>query len=261
MSETNAPERLHKRIARSGFCSRRAAEELILAGRVSVNGAIVQELGVKVEENDVVRIDGEELETPALLYLAMNKPKGVVTTLSDPEGRRTVNHLLPELSTQVKPIGRLDKDSEGLLLFTNDGALAQRLTHPSFGIDKEYAVTVDGIVDEVKFSKLAKGIWIPEGGKTAPASITKIIRDTDTSRTHFHITIHEGRKRQIRLMGEAIGHRVRVLKRVRIGPVQLQSLPKGICRMLAQKEIDDLFAAVRLERNVKPARRRRNEID
>lgn len=244
---TCSEKRLHKRISESGVCSRRTAESLIEQGRVMVNGHVVTSMGVKVTDDDEVRVDGELISQPRLMYLAMNKPKGVVTTLSDPQGRRTVNDLLPALSTQLKPVGRLDKDTEGLLLFTNDGTLALRMTHPRYGLQKEYVVTVDGIVPEIKLMKLVKGIWIPEGGKTSPASISQVHRDESANRTHFHIAIHEGRKRQIRLMGEAIGHRVRALKRVRVGPIELQGLQKGTCRMLSKPEVDALFIAVGLK--------------
>lgn len=252
-------ERLHKRIAASGLCSRRTAESLIAQGRVVVNGQVVREMGVKVGEDDEIRVDGEPILEQRMLYLAMHKPKGIITTLSDPEGRRTVLDLLPKLSVMVKPVGRLDKDSEGLLLFTSDGRLAQRLTHPSFGIKKEYFVIVDGRVSDRDFAKLVKGVWIPEGGKTAPATISQIVFDSKAERTEFHITIHEGRKRQIRLMGESIGHRVRVLKRVRIGPVELKSLAKGTCRILTKLEIDELLNSVGLPISSSRTKRRRED--
>jgi 23S rRNA pseudouridine2605 synthase len=239
-------DRLHKRIAASGLCSRRAAETLIADGRVMVNGEIVREQGVKVGDEDTVLVDGAPLPDQRLLYLLMNKPKGVLTTLRDPHGRRTVKDLLPDLSGTVKPVGRLDKDTEGLLIFTNDGALAQRLTHPRYGIEKEYIVQVKGIVADKDIQRLAKGMWIPEGGKTAPATVNRIQRDEKADRTTFNITIHEGRKRQIRLMCMGIGHPVKELKRVRVGPIELKSQPRGTCRMLGKPEIEALRAAVQL---------------
>jgi 23S rRNA pseudouridine2605 synthase len=253
-------ERLHKRIAASGLCSRRAAESMIAEGRVTVNGKVIQEMGFKVGPEEEIRVDGKPIESPKLHYLAMNKPKGVVTTLRDPEGRPTVLDYLPRLSGQVKPIGRLDKDTEGLLLFTNDGRLIQRLTHPRFGIEKEYVVSVDGIVEEASFAKIVKGLWIPEGGKTSPATVSSIFRDESAGRTHFHITIHEGRKRQIRLMGEAIGHRVRALKRVRVGPVELKSLAKGVCRILGHDELEALFQLAGIGAPPKRAHPRRRPV-
>lgn len=247
-------ERLHKRIAASGIASRRKAEALIAEGRVTVNGSVVSEMGFKVGPDDVVEVDGRPLETPKLYYLAMNKPKGYVTTLKDPEGRKTVADLLPRLPVLLKPVGRLDMDTEGLLLFTNDGRLAQRLTHPSRMIDKEYIVTVRGIPESRRLDKLAQGVWIAEGGKTAPATIERVMADPERDRCTFRLTIHEGRKRQIRLMCEAIGHPVKELKRVRVGPIQLQSLPRGQSRMLAKPELDALLAEVGLEETPSKAR-------
>lgn len=243
---SDGQERLHKRIAAAGIASRRAAEKMILEGRVTVNDATITELGFKVGEDDVICVDNRPIAQPKLFYLLMNKPKGIITTMSDPEGRRTVLDLLPDLGATLKPVGRLDKDTEGLLIFTNDGALAQRLTHPKYAVDKEYVVTVRGQASEQALAKLSKGVWIPEVGKTQPASVTRVYRDSKTDRTAFHLTLHEGKKRQVRLMCLAIGHPVKELKRVRVGPIELKGQPRGTCRMLTKPEIDALRSLVGL---------------
>lgn len=239
-------ERLHKRIATSGLCSRRAAEQMILEGRVEVNGAHITEMGVKVGPDDEVRVDGKVVGVAKLFTLVMNKPVGYVTTLSDPQGRPTVARLLPDLGVMMKPVGRLDMDSEGLLLFSNDGALAQRLTHPRFGVEKEYQVTVQGKPAEKDLEHLRKGIWIPEGGKTAPAKVVVTHTAKDDASTVIKMTIHEGRKRQIRLMFEGINHPVIALKRIRIGPLTLYKMRPGECRMVSQQELEELKKSVGL---------------
>lgn len=239
-------ERLHKRIAASGLCSRRAAEELIREGRVEVNGEVVIEMGVKVSPEDEVRVDGRPIGVAKAYTLIMNKPVGYLTTLSDPQGRPTVKKLLPTLGALVKPVGRLDMDTEGLLLFTNDGLLAQRLAHPRFGVEKEYQATVQGIPEEEALDRLRKGVYIEEGGKTAPAKVQRVHEDRRHGTAVLRITIHEGRKRQVRLMFEAIGHPVLALKRIRIGPLVLKNLPAGACRMLGKVELDKLRQLVGL---------------
>lgn len=234
-------ERLHKRIAAAGICSRRAAEELIKQGRVLVNGSIVVEMGIQVSEDDVVVVDGQQLTVARQYTLMMNKPKGYMTTLGDPHARQTVADLLPKLSVQVKPVGRLDKDTEGLLLFTNDGELALRLTHPRYGVEKEYVAILEVEPDDKALERLRKGVFV-EGKKTAPAKVER-------SRHHANeitIIIHEGRKRQIRLMCLAVGCPVDKLKRIRVGPIRMRNLPKGTCKMLSQSELAALREAVGL---------------
>lgn len=238
-------ERLHKRIANSGLCSRRAAEKLIAEGRVAVNGSAVTEMGVKVGPSDEIRVDGKPLDSPKFVYLAMNKPAGYLTTLSDPFHRKTVAQLLPRGLPTLKPVGRLDLDTEGLLLFTNDGELAHRLSHPRHAVEKEYEVAVEGMFGEKEQRRLEAGVSI-EGRKTAPARIEALAQDEDKRRTLFRIVIHEGRKRQVRLMCEAVGHPVRSLKRVRMGSVSLGSLKKGMCRLLEAKEVAGLRASTGL---------------
>lgn len=226
--------RLHRYIAQCGVCSRRKAEELIVDGRVSVNGSVVTVLGSKVEEGDEVKVDGRRIEPEKLVYLAMYKPKGVVTTLSDERGRRTVADLLPRLPSVVKPVGRLDKDTDGLLIFTNDGELARRLTHPSHGTEKEYEATVVGEPDEKDLARLRSGVRI-EGRKTRPAVVESI------GRGKLRIVLKEGWKRQVRLMCEAVGHPVESLRRVRFGPIRLGKMQPGECRALSEREVRALM--------------------
>lgn len=241
-------ERLHKRIAASGMCSRRAAEELIKAGRVAVNGEPVIQMGVIVTDDDIVTVDGEPIGRPPLYVLVMHKPPGYVTTLSDPQGRPTVKRLLPAIGAALKPVGRLDMNSEGLLLFTNDGELSNRLVHPRWGMEKEYEVTVEGVPSMEDLERLRKGIYI-DGGKTRPAVVellSKPDRKATTSKLKF--ILHEGKKRQIRLMCDAIRCPVVKLVRVRIGFLRLKGMPPGQCRMLGKQDIERLAKAVGLDR-------------
>jgi 23S rRNA pseudouridine2605 synthase len=247
-------ERLQKILARAGYGSRRSAEALIAAGRVRVNGRVVTEAGTKADAaTDVIEVDGKRIagETRRV-YLAMHKPAGVVTTAVDPQKRRTVMELLPDgLPPHVLPVGRLDRDTEGLLLFTNDGELAHRLAHPRYRIDKEYAALVEGHPSARALSRLRRGIEI-EGRMTAPAE-AEIVPDAppgyrqEEGRSWLRIVIHEGRKRQVRLMCEAIGHPVRRLVRVRIGDVRLGSMRRGSVRELRAREVAALRRAVGLE--------------
>ena len=237
--------RLHKRIANSGLCSRRTAEKFIAEGKVRVNGQIITQMGVMTSDDDEIRVQGRPLPSLKTTIIAMNKPRGYVTTMSDPRHSQTVATLLPSSVIGVKPVGRLDKDTEGLLLFTNDGELALRLTHPRFSVEKEYAVTVRGQISEKSLEKLQKGIYI-EGGRTDPAKIGGLYFRPGRDETAFHITIHEGRNRQIRLMCQAIGNPVKTLKRVRIGPLSMRHLPRGQCRLLSQVEAEKLRKAVGL---------------
>lgn len=234
------------RIAHSGLCSRRAAERLIQEGRVEVNGELVTEMGVKVADSDEVRVDGRPVTVAKEYTVVLNKPVGVVTTLSDPQGRPTVRGLLPDYGVPLKPVGRLDMDTEGLILATNDGDLAQRLSHPSFGVEKEYLAIVQGEPAQKALDQLRKGVFV-EGRKTAPARIEVIHYDSAADTTGLRITIHEGRKRQVRLMCEFVGHPVKTLRRTRYGPLHLRGLRKGECRLLGKKEVNELRRLVGLE--------------
>ncbi len=238
-------ERLHVRIARSGLCSRRAAEQLILEGRVTVNGELVSQMGVKVKDDDEVAVDGVIASVAKIYTLVLNKPTGVVTTLRDPQGRPTIVKFLPDVGVQLKPVGRLDMDTEGVLICTNDGELANRLAHPRYGVEKEYQAVVEGIPEEKSIEKLRKGIWI-EGGKTSAAIVDVIHSEAKRNTTGFRLIIHEGRKRQVRLMMDAIGHPVISLKRVRYAMLRVKGMRSGEARMLGKHEVDELRRIVGL---------------
>jgi 16S rRNA U516 pseudouridylate synthase RsuA-like enzyme len=215
-------ERLHKVLAHAGIASRRASERLILEGRVTVNGSVVADLGTKVDpDEDAIKVDGKRLAAPPAhkTYLALHKPRGVVTTLKDPEGRPTVGELLRGVRARVYPVGRLDYDSEGLILLTDDGEMARDLMHPASGVEKRYLVKVRGRPD------------------------------TDA----LEIAITEGRNRQVRRMLQAIGHPVQRLRRTAYGGVALGTLPVGALRALTPSEVSRLRLAVRAQA---PARRK-----
>jgi 23S rRNA pseudouridine2605 synthase len=228
-------ERLQKVLARAGFGSRRACEELIAAGRVSVNGRVV-ELGFRVDlAHDQVTVDGEPVGVmPGLVYYLLNKPAGYATTASDPQGRPTVVSLLPA-EPRVFPVGRLDFATEGLLILTNDGVLAQHLTHPSQGIEKEYLAEVEGRPQPGAIRRLREGVEL-EDGRTAPARVSLV------EASLLRITIHEGRNRQVRRMCQAVGHPVVRLARTRIGPISDRQLSPGHWRRLTMDEIRQLSA-------------------
>lgn len=228
-------ERLQKVMASRGVGSRRACEELILAGRVAVNGEIVKEMGTKVGEDDIIAVDGRELTSShePLVYLMLNKPKGCVTTVSDPQGRKTVMDLIPDVQYRVYPVGRLDFDTEGLLLLTNDGDLSYVLTHPSHGVEKTYLAVVRGTPSEEAIQQLKRGILLDDG-MTSPAQVKLLKRG---SRSEILLTIHEGRKRQVRRMLQAVGHPVVSLRRIKFGPLSLNGLPPGKYRYLSTQEI------------------------
>lgn len=236
--------RVQKIIADAGHASRREAEEWIREGRVRVNGSVV-ELGARADPDvDSVRVDGKRISVRrgAKSYVLLNKPKGYVTTVDDPEGRNTVLDLLPPaLRGRVKPAGRLDVQTEGLLLLTDDGELARLVTHPSTGCPKEYRVKVSGVPPERDVERLRRGI--PLDGR--PTRVARIERISTTARggegnAWFRVVLQEGRTRQIRRMFEAIGHPVSKLKRVAIGPIRDDRLPTGAWRPLSSGEVDRL---------------------
>ena len=231
--------RLQKYLALCGVASRRNAEKMIADGAVSVNGIIVTEMGVQVdEENDEVRVNGEiVLPEQEKHYLAYNKPVGEVTTVHDPEGRATVMDRFRDYPVRLYPVGRLDYDSEGLLLLTNDGDMMNHVLHPSFEVKKAYLTRVSNEVSGEEILRLKRGVMI-EGKITSPAEVRLIRRERLF--TDLLITIHEGRNRQVRKMAEAIGHQVVSLKRVRFGPVFLDDLPTGMWRKLTEEEIRKL---------------------
>ena len=229
-------QKLQKVLAKAGFGSRRACEELIEDERVAVNGTTAH-LGQRVDpDTDRVEVDGVPVSTKeGLVYYVLNKPRGVVTTASDPQGRPTVVDLVPG-EPRVFPVGRLDYETEGLLVLTNDGDLTHRLTHPSFGIEKEYLAEVEGRPSPAALRRLRHGVEL-EDGVTAPAKAALV------SDTVVRITIHEGRNRQVRRMLEAVGHPVTRLVRTRIGPLAERSLKPGEWRGLTQAEVRSLAEA------------------
>ncbi len=234
------PERLQKIISQAGIASRRHAEELITAGRVTVNGRVVAELGAKVEPGrDVVAVDGRPLAGEEKYYLLLNKPRGVVTTLSDPRGRKTVAELIAAVPARLYPVGRLDYNTEGLLLLTNDGQLTHALTHPSHEIGKTYVATVAGRPAEEKLDRLRMGITL-EDGVTAPARVRLTGYDPAADAATLTIVIHEGRNRQIRRMCEAIGHPVSKLKRTEFAFLTLEGVHRGRYRHLEPEEVAEL---------------------
>jgi 23S rRNA pseudouridine2605 synthase len=237
--------RLQKIISAAGIASRRAAERLISDGRVTVNGRTVTELGSKADpEVDHIKVDERRIKRPQhLRYFLLNKPRGYVTTRSDPEKRRTVLDLLKGVREYVYPVGRLDFDSEGLLILTNDGDLAATLTHPSHEVERVYEAQVLGVPDAHDIERLSKGVVI-EGRRTSPAVIELLSRRrTEGDTSVLRVIVHEGRSRQVRKMCDAIGHPVRALKRVRIGPIADKSLKLGTYRELTAEEVRRLKAA------------------
>jgi len=229
-------ERLQKVLARAGIGSRRTCEELIAEGRVTVNGAVA-DLGRRVDvEHDLVELDGAAIGVrPDLVYYLLNKPPGVVTTADDPQGRPTVVGLVPD-EPRVFPVGRLDVETEGLLVLTNDGELTHRLTHPSFGVDKEYLAHVNGQPTRAELRRLREGVELDDG-LTAPAQVSMPTPGL------LRIVLHEGRNRQVRRMCEAIGHPVQRLVRSRIGPITDRKLKPGSWRELTVDEVRALERA------------------
>jgi 23S rRNA pseudouridine2605 synthase len=238
--------RLQKVLAQAGIGSRRACEALIGEGRVEVNSEVVTEQGRRVDpEHDVIRVDGARIPPPRRhLYLALNKPRGVVVTMDDPEGRRTVANLLAEGATRslkkerLFHVGRLDTDTEGLLILTNDGDFAHKLAHPSYQVPKTYIVEVSGVVGPQTLRQLRRGITL-EDGPVRPTSV-KIVSSAG-EKTLLKITLQEGRNRIVRRTMEAVGHPVRRLSRVGIGPVRLGNLPAGEYRELTREELGGLL--------------------
>lgn len=235
--------RIQKAMSDAGLCSRRAAEEMIAAGRVKLNGHPVK-LGDKMDTGrDLLAVDGENVYLPKkkeYLYLMLYKPRGYVTTLSDERGRKTVADLVADVPVRVYPVGRLDKDSEGLLLMTNDGAFAHLLAHPSHGVSKTYRVTVTPHAAEEQIIRLTDGVVLDDGDRTQPAVI-RVVTD-EPGRTVLEMTIKEGKNRQIRRMCEAVGLTVSRLRRISEGAVKLGMLKPGAWRELTKQEVAALRA-------------------
>lgn len=229
-------ERLQKYLARAGVASRRKCEELITAGRVTVNGELVEELGAKVVPGDVVWLDGKPVEPEPLEYHLLNKPAGYLSAVSDPRGRRTVIDLVPS-QVRLFPIGRLDSDTTGLIILTNDGFLANGLMHPRFEVDKVYRAEVDGELTEADLESLRQGVAL-EDGPTWPAEVK--VTGKHSGGSIVELVIHEGRKRQVRRMLEAVGHPVRALHRKRYAMLTEDGLAAGDSRPLTGEEIKAL---------------------
>jgi 23S rRNA pseudouridine2605 synthase len=238
--------RINRFLARSGVASRRAAEDLVRAGRVTVNGLTVADLATVVDpDTDRVEVDGRVVGLPeSFTYIMMNKPCGTVVTMSDPQGRPTVADLVAGLPARVVPVGRLDASTEGLLMLTDDGDLAHRVSHPSFELDKVYCLEATGELSEAARERLETGVLL-DGRPTSPALVEVLSRERNATRAR--ITIHEGRKRQVRRMFEAVGHPVKRLTRIRVGPLEIGDLRPGRWRHMTEEELAKLRAAVGMD--------------
>lgn len=237
-------ERLQKVIAHAGITSRRKAEELIVAGRVSVNGQIVKELGVQVSAKDRVEVDGVPIEQESPVYYMLYKPRGVISAVTDDKKRKVILDFFTDVPERLYPIGRLDYDTSGLLLLTNDGDLSQKLMHPKHEVDKVYVAKVKGIADKKQLLPLSRGIRI-EGKKTAPARFEILSTDAATQTSIVQLTIHEGRNHQVKNMLKAVGLPVQKLKREMYGSLTLAGLRPGEYRELTKKEVNELKKQVK----------------
>jgi 23S rRNA pseudouridine2605 synthase len=241
IEENITMERLQKVMAAAGVASRRKCEEIIAAGRVQVNEETVTTLGMKVDPNtDVITVDGRPIGSEKKIYIMFNKPKGVITSANDPEGRRVVTSYLKGITERVYPVGRLDYDTEGLLLLTNDGEFAHLLTHPKHHVPKTYHATVKGVPHGSVLDKLREGVLL-EDGMTAPADVEYVDVDLENKQSIISITIHEGRNRQVRRMFDSVSYPVQKLKRVKFGALFLDGLPRGKYRLLGPKDVKELL--------------------
>lgn len=230
--------RLQKLLADAGIGSRRACEKIISAARVSVDGRVVTELGLKVDADESqVLVDGNPIRVEKSVYLALNKPKGYITTCRDPHVKTGVLELVSEVRERVFPVGRLDKDTEGLLLLTNDGEWANRISHPRYEVEKVYLVTVKGSPSSAVLKRLEKGIELDKGEKTAPCKVSLERANLKENQSTLEIRLIEGKKRQIRRMFKGIGHPVVSILRTQIGPIKLGRLAPGTWRQLSAAEI------------------------
>jgi 23S rRNA pseudouridine2605 synthase len=232
-------ERLQKAIAASGYTSRRKAEDLIRQGRVKVNGEVVSELGFKVKQGDLIMVDDKALEGENKVYYLFYKPQGCICTLSDELGRPTVIDYFNDVSERIYPVGRLDYDTTGVLLMSNDGEFANLMMHPSSHLEKVYEVTITGLVTGETLNKLEKGIYL-EGVKTLPCKIRVVGKDVEHKTTMLMIKLVEGKNRQVKKMFESMGHRVKRLHRISVGNIQLKGLRPGEYRRLKPQEVKEL---------------------
>ena len=241
--------RLQKLLAQSGVASRRKCEELMLAGLVEVDGEVVTRLGTKVDPTTaVIRVDGKRLPPVSPhVYLVLNKPRGVVSTMSDPEGRRALDEFVADRPERLFHVGRLDTDTEGLILLTNDGDFAQRVAHPSYELDKTYVAEVDGVVSKATVDRLRDGVTLEDGPvEVSACKVVSTSPDGDRGRSIVELVIHEGRNRIVRRLLDHVGHPVRRLTRTAIGPVQLGRLGSGQLRDLTLPELGELLDSAKL---------------
>lgn len=243
MNEATEGIRLQKVLAAAGIASRRASEILIEEGRVEVNGQVVVEQGMRVNpETDHIRVDGARIPPPRRhIYLVLNKPRGVVSTMDDPEGRPTLTDYLPRIKERLFHVGRLDTDTEGLIVLTNDGEFANRLSHPRYEVPKTYHVQAAGVMDNRIIKRLEKGVTLDDG-PVKPDNVKLISRGQD--KTLLAVTLHEGRNRVVRRMFDTVGHPVDRLSRTAIGPIRIGQLPLGETRELTREELGGLLDLV-----------------
>ncbi len=232
-------ERLQKIIQKAGIASRRKAEEMILAGQVTVNGEVVTELGSKASFSDDVRVNGKKIERENKVYYVLYKPEGYISAVTDPFNRKTVVELIP-IKEQIFPVGRLDYDTSGLLLLTNDGDFSNHMIHPKYKIEKEYYVRIKGLLRKESSIKIARGLRY-DNIKAMPAKVYNVEYDEKKETTFLNIVMTEGKNHQVKNMFESLGHEVTKLKRVRFGPVTLEGLNKGEFRVLKPHEIKTLY--------------------
>lgn len=237
-------ERLQKVIANSGYTSRRKAEEMIKQGKVKVNGSTIRELGTTVSSKDLIEIEGNVLKKDLKIYVLLNKPRGVVTTTQDDKHRKTVIDLI-DIKERIYPVGRLDYDTTGVLLLTNDGVLTNALTHPSNNVDKVYIAKIKGIISGDSIKKLVAGI-ILDGKKTSKAKVKLRKIDKNKQTSIVELTIHEGKNHQVKKMFEAVGYEVLKLKREKVAFLTLDNLKAGEYRYLSPKEIKKLYSLVKV---------------
>ena len=231
--------RINKFIAHAGVASRRKAEELIRQGQVTINGQLVTDLATQVSSGDRVEVDGQPIYNEEKVYYLLNKPRGVISSVSDDKGRKTVRELLSDVSARIYPIGRLDWDTSGILLLTNDGDFADHMMHPKHEVDKVYRARLSGLANKENLRPLTRGIVI-DGKKTKPATYTIVRVDRDKNRSVVDLTIHEGRNHQVKKMFDAVGLPVDKLSRIRFGHLDLEGLPVGQYRKLSKKEVSQL---------------------
>ena len=237
-------ERVQKIIAESGYCSRRKAEEFIKEGLVKVNGIVVDKLGVKANYDDCIEVDGNQIDNKQeKVYYIMNKPRGIITSTNDDKDRKTVVDLIPD-TRRIYPVGRLDYDTTGLIILTNDGEIANLLMHPKNKIDKVYVAKIEGIITKQDLLKLTKGVTI-DGAKTSKSKVKVLKIDKKNNNSIVQITIHEGRNHQVKKMFKAVGYDVIKLKREKIDFLTLDGLKSGEYRMLSVHEVKKLYSKIK----------------